>query len=172
MRLVDAFLGLFAAATLFVAAVLINLGAAWFWVITPPAVGMALLAMMARRVRRTHKVLFVGRPELGDGHRLETDLDRAGYMVVTCPGPHRRKGGCPVLTGGTCPIHWDADLAVVFEAEDHKGPHAPCHEALGVPVLTLRVGSDAPLEAVDDGATMGLDRPEPEAVDTITTMAR
>jgi hypothetical protein len=82
-------------------------------------------------------------------------------MIVTCPGPHRRKGGCPVLAGGTCPIHWDADLAVVFESEDHEGPHAPCHEALGIPVLTLTGGSDAPMEPADDGATMGLERPEP-----------
>jgi hypothetical protein len=172
MRLVDAFLGLFAAVTLFAAAVMLNLDAAWYWVLTPPAIGMAALVVMAWHVRRTHKVLFVGRPELADGHRLEADLDRAGYMVVTCPGPHRRKGGCPVLAGGTCPIHWDADLAVVFESEDHEAPHAPCHEALGVPVLTLTVGSDAPLEPADDGATMGLDRPEPETVGTIDTMAR
>lgn len=172
MRLVDAFLGLLAAATLFVAAVMVDLGAAWYWALVPPAIGMGALVVMAWHVRRTRRVLFVGRPDLGDGHRLEADLDHAGYMVVSCPGPHRRRGGCPVLRGEPCPIRWDADLAVVFESADHPGPHAPCHAALGIPVLTVAVGSDAPPQPADDGATMGLDRPEPETIDTIVTMTR
>jgi hypothetical protein len=60
-------LGLFAAVTLFAAAVMLNLDAAWYWVLPPPAIGMAALVVMASHVRRTHKVLFVGPPSSPTG---------------------------------------------------------------------------------------------------------
>jgi hypothetical protein len=172
MRLLDAFLGLFAAMTLFFAMVLLNAGVAWYGVLAPPAVGMLLLGVLAWRVRHEPKVLFVGGPELSNGHRYEGELDDAGYMVVSCPGPHRRKGGCPVLAGGTCPVRWSPQVAVVFEDAHHEGPHAPCRQGLGVPVLTLTAGSDEAFVRSDGEARMGLDRPTEETLGAIDQLAR
>jgi hypothetical protein len=160
----DAYIGLGAAAALFFAAVFRAAGVEWYAVMLLPLVALGLVAILGWRVRVEPKVLLVGGPD-GDGRRqLEVELDEAGYMVVGCPGPERRKGGCPVTAGRDCPVRWSPASAVVFEASHHSAVRPPCRQGLGIPVLTLAEGSSAAISRSDGEARMGLDRPVREVI--------
>lgn len=50
----------------------------------------------------------------GGRWHAESDARRAGYQVVTCPGPAARSGRpCPLLSGGSCPLVDGADAIVL-----------------------------------------------------------
>ncbi len=59
----------------------------------------------------------------GLGWRGEDDLRRAGYEVLTCPGPRSgQEERCPLLAGGSCPLVDGADAVVVaFSADRMPG---------------------------------------------------
>ena len=80
------------------------------------------------------------------GHwHAEEEAKKAGYQVVTCPGPAAREGRpCPLLSGGSCPLVDGADaLVVALPTSDPRAAAllAAHRAASGRPVVDERAGA-------------------------------
>lgn len=81
-------------------------------------------------------------------------LERAGFEVLTCPGPSEPDYTCVGSRGGACPLAAEADLVVLDMSLDSEGVviGTPAEELLGlylqsghrVVVLGSRPGEEVP----------------------------
>jgi len=104
----------------------------------------------------------------------EAAAERAGVAVAMCAGPDGRRGGCPVLAGGTCPLADGADaILVLFDPEDERSRRlADAHRRNDPtrPVLVRR--SPDPVDSCVDlversGLDAGDDPDDPDDPDVI-----
>jgi hypothetical protein len=68
------------------------------------------------------------------------DIEGAGYEVLACPGPDRRRDPCPALTGEPCPLAATADAIVVA---------VPPGSADALTAAHLRLHPDVPMVIID-----------------------
>jgi hypothetical protein len=85
----------------------------------------------------------------------EVAAEAAGLATAMCAGPAgRRRDGCPVLEGGSCPLADDADaIVVLLDPDDERSRElVAAHRARspGTPVL-VRHSQARTDEHVDDG---------------------
>ncbi len=78
----------------------------------------------------------------------ERAADRSGLATVMCPGPARlTRHGCPVLSGGRCPLADGADVIVVLldPDDDRTARLIESHRRLlpGTPILARRPSASA-----------------------------
>jgi hypothetical protein len=87
------------------------------------------------------------------GHAPE--VEDAGYDVLSCPGPDRRRDPCPALTGQPCPLAAAADAIVVAmppgSTEELVAAHQRFHP--DVPMVIVGAGESATDEADDSERT-------------------
>jgi hypothetical protein len=90
-----------------------------------------------------------------------SSAEDAGFDVMMCSGPSRRRGGCPVLQGEPCPLAGDADAIVVLlgpddsdrdrliRAHHERDPETPIFVRAGGP------GAEFATELSGDGDDIG-----------------
>lgn len=117
-------------------------GAPWYVVGPFFALALAVLVYMDRRQELAPHVVIVGDRHDDLVRQLRDRLDRRELGVRFCPGPDKRRGGCPVFAGEPCPLA-DHDVAtLVFRAAGDERPLPPCEEGIGVPLLVFDEASD------------------------------
>lgn len=158
MRWKDEYIGLIGVTFGFGALVLWMQDASAVVVATFAAAALIMLVAMAARASRTPKVLVVGDPDQALVGVFETRLDETGFGVQTCPGPHNRVGGCPVLRGEPCPIPGRPLAAVIVRPARESFAFPPCDNEFGIPSFDLNERSRHPAAGATDGDERDVER--------------
>lgn len=84
-----------------------------------------------------------------------SDVERAGYEVLGCPGPGRRHEPCPALAGEPCPLAATADAIVLAMPPGKTDELAVAHRRLhpDVPVVVLGAPDAPATDDSGDGST-------------------
>jgi len=97
--------------------------------------------------------------------RFAAGLRDDGAHVMGCPGPDRRRTGCPLLSDGRCPLVDGADIVIDALGDDDPAAAAllEAHRRAGTRHLVVDVSRGSPEGPLPPGA-VAVDRPDPDEV--------
>jgi len=140
----------------------------WKAISVAGAIATVFLVAVYLYPTREPRVLLVGEASGAPAERLREALATAGFELQTCAGPGERQ--CPVTLGEPCPIREHQLAAVILREPGQTMPVPPCGKALGIPWVTVEVGSSAAPELMGPAARVGLDRGPDEVIHTLADL--